>query len=239
MRKPPVMATVLTLVSIAILCGLGTWQVKRLHWKQGILHQLEIAESMNSTPLVTYTDIVARADEDDLKLIRNVSLRGRWLNDREVLLAPRTWQEKIGYHLLTPLALDGGGTVLVNRGWIPEDKKDPASRPETIVNASEVDVMGMLRHPERANIFVPRNAPEKNEWFRIDLAQIATARHIKNLAPLVLYAKLETGNPELPVKEALVWHPPNNHASYAFFWFSMAGILAVVYCFRFLRNKPA
>ncbi len=236
MRKPPVMATVLTLASIVILCGLGIWQVKRLHWKEGILHQLAVAESMSSAPLLTYNDVMARAGEDDLKLIRNVSLRGRWLNGSEVLIAPRTWQEKAGYHLLTPLALDGGGTVLVNRGWLPEDKKDPASRPETIVNTPEVDVMGMLRHPERANIFVPQNVPGENEWFRIDLAQIAAARHIEKLAPLVLYAKLETGNPDLPVKEALVWHPPNNHASYAFFWFSMAGILAVVYGLRFLKN---
>lgn len=239
MRKPPLLATVLTLASIIILCSLGTWQVQRLHWKQGILHALAVAETMNSTPLMSYDDIAARAAGDDnMKLIRYVSLHGRWLNEKEVLVAPRTWQEKAGYHLLTPLALDGGGVILVNRGWIPAEKKKPASRPETLA-ATEVDVMGMLRRPERANFFVPQNVPEKNEWYRIDPAQIAAARHIEKMTPLVFYAKLETGNPELPVKEALVWHPPNNHASYAFFWFSMVGILAVVYCFRFLRKRPA
>lgn len=229
-RRPPFWAGFFTLLGVCILCGLGTWQLQRLEWKTEILAALESAKQRSGVPLFLspqIDELSKAAHETDL--IRYVFVEGRWLHDKEIAIGPRTWNGKPGYHILTPLRLDDGGILLVNRGWVPQDKKDKASH----VNNS-ARIMGMLRRPPPPNPFTPANNPDKNDWYRIDLAQIAAARNLESLAPLVLYIHLDTDHPEWPMTEALEWKPPNDHLQYAVFWFAMAAILVVVFGLRFL-----
>jgi len=236
--KIPLLATFLTICGIIVLCSLGTWQLQRLEWKTGILNALEAAKQRSAAPTLTIEEIAAlAANPDDTALIRNVFLRGRWLHGKEIALGPRTWKGKTGFHILTPMELESGGVALVNRGWVPADKKDAAQRPESLVPAEDAMAMGILRRPGKASFFVPDNAPQSEQWYNIDLEQMAKARGFDSLAPLVLYASLDRGTAELPVKEALEWKPNNDHLAYALFWFTMAAAMAVIYYLRFFRFK--
>lgn len=238
--KLPLWATVFTLCAVLILCTLGVWQLQRLQWKTGLLAALETAEQRSAAPTLSFQDITElAASADDLALVRYVFIEGRWLHEKEIQLGPRTWQGKPGFHVLTPLQMEDGGTVLVNRGWVPLDKKRPADRPESLVSAENGFAMGLLRRPEPPSVFTPANRPESGEWYAIDLAQIAKARNLENLAPLVLYARLHGGSAPLPVTDALVWRPNNNHLGYALFWFSLACLLLIIYGLRFLRPERA
>lgn len=236
--KPPLWATVLTLCGFLVLCALGIWQVQRLQWKTEILQALQTAETISAAPDLSHEDIATlAANPDDLALIRYVFVHGRWRHDKEIAVGPRTWQGKPGFHIITPLQLEGGGTVLVNRGWVPLDKKLSASRPESLVPADQGLAMGLLRRPESPSVFTPANNPASEEWYRINPAQMAKARGLEDVAPLVLYARLDGGSASLPVKDALHWRPNNNHLGYALFWFTMAALLLVIFYLRFIR-KP-
>ncbi len=235
--KLPFWATTLTVLGIMFLCGLGYWQLQRLEWKTELLAALDAAKQKSAAPTLFYEQINNLAKTaDDTALIRYVFLEGRWLHDKEIAVGPRTWKGKPGYHILTPMALKGGGTALVNRGWVPIDKKLAAQRPESLPGPKKGMAMGLLRRPGKPSYFTPANNPQKDEWYFIDLQQMAEARDLKKLAPLVLYARLDRNKADLPVKEALEWRPNNNHRAYAIFWFTLAAALAVIYCLRFLKR---
>lgn len=234
-RRLPFWGTALTAAGMIVLCGLGTWQLQRLEWKEGLLAQLEAARTR---PPVNGGVLIADAPGTDLSY-RPAAIYGLYDNAHAFLVGPRTRGGEVGYHLMTPLQIaeDDGppATLLVNRGWVlamPEDKP-----------AGFMTVRGLLRPQERANMFVPPNNPQANEWFSIDLKQLAAEKQLQNLLPYILYAEgEEPADPVMSVGAA--YHPPggpalpNNHKHYAFFWFSMAGVLAVIYALRFLR-KPA
>lgn len=231
--KLPVWGTILTAAAIIILCGLGTWQLQRLAWKENLLAQL--AGAATQPPV---TNAVLIADESGVDFAyRPAAIYGLYDNANAILVGPRTRDGEVGYHLLTPLQIaeDDGphATLLVNRGWV---LAMPADRPTGFMT-----VRGLLRLPERANMFVPPNDPAKNEWFSIDPAQLATEKNLQNLLPYILYAEgEEPADPVMSVGAA--YHAPggpslpNNHRQYALFWFAMAGVLVVIYALRFLRR---
>lgn len=225
--RPPFWATILTLAGIAGLLALGTWQVKRLYWKQDILSRLAQAYESGDLPRYSYRDLQETSE------LTRVRVRGAYDHSNEILIQPRTWQGQAGYHVVTPLELGGADFLLVNRGWIPQDRRAQASRPESLTEGP-VEVTGLLRVPDKGNPFTPANRPAENIWFSISPAQLAAKAG--PVLPLILYADAETGNPPLPVREALRWQPPNNHAGYALFWYSMALVLAVIYYLRFIRK---
>lgn len=226
MNRPPVVASILTVCAIAVLCSLGAWQIKRLHWKEDIIAQMVQARSADPRD-VPYAEI----DGNGPLYVR---LQGRYEKIIAFALAPRTYEGRSGYHLLAPFALRDGGHVIVNRGWVP-DGEDPLT---VAPPPGDAVVTGFLRRPERPNIFVPANDPDNNIWFSVDLSQMAVAAGVTVVAPLVLY--VESENPESeslqPVRAALQWSPRNDHFQYALFWFGMAVVLAVIYYLRFLKE---
>lgn len=231
----PVWATLFTVAAIVVLCGLGTWQLQRLEWKREMIATLDREAKKDPLQTMLAYDALQKGAEIDLK---RGGVRGRFLHTREIALGPRTWNGEAGYHIFTPFELEGGGTVLINRGWVPLALKNPYSRPESLIGG-DMEIGGTFHLPEVPNPFVPGNRPEKEEWYRLDLAQIAKARGLEKLAPVVLYAEVAPQAGEYPVMEATRWHPRNQHLAYAFFWFSMAGVLAVVYGVRFFRTPKA
>lgn len=230
MRRPPLMATVATLICIALLCGLGTWQVKRLHWKEGLLAQLDSVYRDKNPPILDYNGLLRQARAGDE--FTAARLKGRFTG-KPLLLGVRTWQGNPGYHMIAALDIPGGA-VLVNRGWVPDGAPPPA------LPRGTVTVRGVLHRPGHDNPFVPQNNPAAGEWYRWNLAQMAHATGVPQLAPVVMYEQDESGKTaDTPVTAALRWDLPNNHRGYAIFWFSMAGALAVIYFLRFVKAKPA
>lgn len=211
----PVWATLFTIMGVLVLCTLGTWQVQRLHWKENILTRLQSAYDNPNPPFMRVEDIetLSRVDYPYAR----VRLRGEYAATA-FRIGPRMKDGKPGYHLYMPLLLKTGGAVLVNRGWLAQDAAPPAAE-------GPVAVTGLLRPVTPLNTFSARNDPAADKWYRLDIEEMKTAAALPVLAPLVLD------------EDTLRWLPPNNHLYYAFFWFSMAVALIVIYGLRFFYRQ--
>jgi surfeit locus 1 family protein len=215
--------TIAAALAFATLIGLGYWQLERRAEKQA--ERIRIEQRL-SAPLVGAGDLKgAPADLD----YRRVRLDGRFLHGAEMHLVGRARKAGVGVGILTPFAYEGG-MVLVDRGWVPADRRSPELRqpgnPEGMVR-----VEGALRLPARPGRFTPDNQPGTNEWFWPDLAAMARQAGLDPAAVLglVLVAGPAANPGGLPVGAALKPDLADNHLQYALTWFALALILAVMY----------
>lgn len=233
LRKPPLWASVFTVLGVLILCSLGVWQIKRLHWKETLLQKIDAVEQIDAlaNPL-TLEDLTAAAGRHEPYLRGNV--RGRYRAEKYLRSSPQPLDGKPGNHLYMPLQLETGGYVLVNRGWVPAGPLD-IETPDQLVT-----VAGLFKEPAKGNIFTPPNIPAQRAWYRMDLAQIAAVQGLDQLAPYVLYAESAVDEDVLPKPVDIRIAINNNHLAYAIFWFAMAGVLIVIYVLRFIvRERKA
>ena len=226
MRKPPLIATLLTLVSVIILCSLGTWQIKRLAWKTEIIDNLNAAYK-NQTDPQTFTPQSLNEQQFAYGTVTGIARP-----DKAILLGPRTFNKKIGHHLIIPIIKDNK-TYLINLGWTAHPLD---TLPIRHIKNKSFTVTGLARAPEW-NSFTPENRPDQNLWYKPDIAEIATIKNLPNPAPYIIYAdhinyKLDA---QFPKHER--WHPKNDHAGYATFWFSMALALLAIFYLRFMHTK--
>jgi surfeit locus 1 family protein len=222
---------ILTVIGIAILIGFGIWQLERLSWKEALIAQVEARTKAPAAPLPSENQWSKINTADDE--YRRVTLQGNFRHDRETLVYtvqsenPRGFSGP-GYFVMTPLELASGASVIVNRGFVPLDKKDPATRRAGQVEGT-VTVTGLLRMPDEANFFAPGNDSAKDTWYRRDPSEIARARKIERAAPFTVDAD-STPNPGgLPQGGATRVSFPNNHLQYVVTWFGLAFSLAAVF----------
>jgi surfeit locus 1 family protein len=234
-RSIPVWATILTIAGFTVLCALGTWQVQRLSWKTSLIRELKAAERSYEDNEIAKPDFL-RAMAGEKPFVFGY-VDGVYQHEKEIAIGPRTRLGISGYHIITPFVMNDGSVLLVNRGWVPEDKLDRNTRRDALTKG-RTKVYGMAQKPEKPNMFVPRNDPEDDQWFSLDFAEIAQARdlHQADMVPYVFYAKrLNPAAQVFPIPHDKDWSPPNNHLAYACFWFSMAGLFLIVYFIRFFR----
>jgi surfeit locus 1 family protein len=156
----------------------------------------------------------ARADE-----YRRVIATGDWLEDRSVLVLAVT-ELGGGYWVMTPLARDDGTTVLVNRGFVPADGRDPASwRPQ---GPGPVTATGLLRMSQPGGAFLRANDPASSRWFSRDVAAIAASLGLAEVAPYFIDAERAPGESGLPIAGLTVIAFSNNHLVYALTWGALA-----------------
>jgi surfeit locus 1 family protein len=143
-----------------------------------------------------------------------------------------------GFFVLTPLETEAGWTVIVNRGFVPEARKEAAIRAEGQIEG-RVEVAGLLRPPQGRNAFTPADDPDDNIWFTRDPAAIGEELGLSsNLAPYYIDAFLD---PDLPGglpqggETELVFS--NNHLQYAITWYGLALALAVIVALRLRAGR--
>lgn len=222
-----------TLVGVAGLLGLGLWQLERLEWKEGLIARVEARATAEPQPLpIDWAHTNAARDE-----YRRVRLTGHFLHDRETLTQAVT-ERGGGYWVLTPLVTPEA-TVLVNRGFVPPERRDPATRAEGQV-AGEVTVTGLLRMSEPGGGFLRENDPAADRWYSRDVAAIAAARGLERVAPWFVDADATPVPGGWPLGGLTVLRFANNHLSYALTWFALAAGLAgvAVYAIRFGLGRP-
>ena len=227
--KPLFWPTLFTLPAILVLAGLGFWQLERRVEKRALLD--EVAARMAAPIADLPADI---ADPEALKF-RPVRASGVFLHDKEIhLLAPDP-NGRSGYQIITPLRRDDGSYVLVNRGWVPQENRDAATRLAGQVEG-KVTIAGLARPAWPRRLFVPENVPEKNFWFFGDLDAMAKAAGLTNYAPVFLEADA-TPNPDgLPIGGQTRITFPNDHLQYAITWFGLGAALIVIY-FLYHRSR--
>lgn len=233
------------LVVLAVLLALGTWQVRRLAWKDDLIRQ--IGERARIEPPAA---LPARAEwphwSPEADEFRRVRVAGTFLHDRETRvhgLAPgaRPGEPLQGYYVLTPLRLADGATVIVNRGFVPTELADPGRRAAGQV-AGEATVTGILRASEARGLFVPEDDPARDSWFTRDVPGIARARGLSDVAPFLVEADATPNSGGWPRGGQLRLDLPNNHLQYAFTWYGLAVCLVGVFgafAWRRLRGDAA
>lgn len=204
-----------------VLVGLGTWQVERRAWKLDLIARTEARVHALPTEAPGRAGWAAVGPDD---AYRHVRLSGRFLNDRETLVQAVT-DYGAGFWVLTPLRRDDGTLVLVNRGFVPGSRKDPASREAGQVSGP-VTVTGLLRLTEPGGAFLRSNDPAADRWYSRDVAAIAAARGLAEAAPYFVDADATPNPGGLPIGGLTVVAFPNNHLVYAITWYGLAAMLA-------------
>ncbi|NTU79757.1 MAG: SURF1 family protein [Chloroflexales bacterium] len=218
------------LLIFATLVGLGFWQLARLGERRAVnAERLAILDQNPTTLTGQEASPAALAG-------RKVRLSGAYLNDESVVLRGQKSDSGVdGVHLVTPLRLAGGDTaVLVDRGWLPANQRDPAALAAYAV-PREVTVEGIARAPQvrpaspLAPIDVPMPGASRIEaWVRVDVAAIQ--RQVSApLLPLFVEALPAEGAPPLPRPADPRRLDEGPHLGYALQWFTFAAIIAVGY----------
>jgi surfeit locus 1 family protein len=218
--RPRLWPTIIALVMLAILIGLGTWQLERRAWKTELL--ATIAERMNAAPV----ELPGAIDDPKAWLFRNVQVTGHFANDRALDLYGRTFDGKAGVHLLVPLIRDDGGAILIDRGFVPFSHDNALADFATV--DGRLTVTGVARAPEPGGLFLPSSNPARNIWYAVDLPAMSTATG-STLAPLYIAARPSGGVWPAATGGTEGTGIRNEHLNYAIFWFSMAAALAVIY----------
>jgi surfeit locus 1 family protein len=223
----------LTLIVFAALVSLGNWQVRRLAWKEDLIARAterpkEPAQDLPPASAWAGLDI---ADSE----YRPYRLSGRFLHDKEALVFTSLSEPKgryggPGFWVVTPFALPGGGTVLVNRGFAPQGRERPANRGETLSDAPTT-VVGLLRPDDTPNMFTPADRPDLNVFYARHIAAISAAKGLPApVAPFTIdLLAPETPPGGLPQAGETLFAFPNNHLQYAITWYGLAVVLLAVF----------
>jgi surfeit locus 1 family protein len=231
-------ATVFALVGIVILCGLGVWQLDRKVWKEDLIARLNAR--LSHAP----QDLPPRAGwpqlHQDGEEFRRVAFPAEFLDGEEALVytagSPlRPDVKGPGYWVFAPARLAGGSIVLVNRGFVPPERKDPTERAEGTPHGV-VDVVGVMRWPEARGAFTPADDPKKNIWFLRDSKSIADFKKWATVAPFYIDQEGPVPAGGWPKPGQLEVRLPDDHLQYAITWFGLALALAGVYVVWLARH---
>jgi surfeit locus 1 family protein len=227
-------------IAFAILVGLGTWQMARLSWKEGLIRA--IAERSTAPPVNAPAEGEWAGLTKDEVEYRRVTLEGSFLHADEARVftdLPRTKgpARGIGYWVLTPLVQADGSVVIVNRGFVPIGRAEPASRREGQLEGP-VKVTGLIRWAEERNLFTPSDDPASGRWFTRDPAAIAAAMGIRRVAPFTVDAEASApgGLPQGGETRLVL---SNRHLEYALTWYGLALGLVIVTVAYLVRGRGA
>lgn len=232
--------------------ALGVWQIERRAWKLDLIAKVEARVHAAPTGLP--------ADLGGDVAYRRVRVSGRLLNDRETYVQAVT-ERGPGWWVLTPLlihqphpgedrgpvgkaavgltdvahlgpGLRRGAVVLVNRGFVPQERKDPRTR----TAPADVTITGLIRTTEPGGAFLRSNDPANDRWFSRDVTAIAARRGLAHAAPVFIDADATANPGGYPVGGLTVIAFHNNHLMYAVTWFGLCA-LSLAGTWLILRTK--
>ena len=202
---------------ILTLLSLGFWQIYRLNWKLELIEQIE--NSLKNDP-VELSNI-------EKKNYLRIKTSGDIDFDKQIYLYNLNDAGKPGFEVINPIKI-GDENYLVNRGWIPFEKKD---LPE-INLIDQNQIVGTLMLQTKPSTFKPENDIEKNYWFTLDREDILKFTG-RNFSEYVIYLNADYKIPKPRVITAKI---SNNHKKYAITWFSMAISILLIYLYFRKKN---
>ena len=209
-------------ISLVILLALGTWQVERLQWKEALIAS---AEQRIHEPPLPLSEMERLYETEGSVEYRPVAISGTFMHQGERHFLA-THEGAAGYYIYTPLMLEDGRFVLVNRGFVPYEKKEPATRIEGQVDGP-VSITGLARDPlsVKPGFFLPDNDIAKNIFYWKDwtaMAESAGLPDLDEVVPFVVDAGSAPNPGGLPVGGVTIIDFPNNHLQYAVTWYGLA-----------------
>jgi surfeit locus 1 family protein len=226
-RRFPWAALFFATLGFVLLAGLGTWQILRLHQKEGLIARIDERAHSAPLPLARIEDLFAVAGDIDYW---PVEARGTFDHGKERHFLA-THDGAAGFFVYTPLILADGRSVFVNRGFVPYERKEAATRPEGQVEGV-VAITGLARNAliEKPSSLVPDNDPLKNVFYWKDRIAMATSAGLDpdKMLPFFIDAGPAPNPGGLPVGGVTIVDLPNNHLQYALTWYGLAAALACV-----------
>lgn len=216
--RRPIGLAALLLVAIAMFVGLGVWQIQRMHWKHALIARVDAR--VHAAPVALPQD--GRLGPD-LEYLR-VRVSGVYDGPATSLVRAAT-ERGTGYWTMTPLRLEDGRLLWINRGFVPAGTTRAAAGASA--PAGRVSVVGLLRSPEPKGSILQSNAPQDDRWYSRDVVALALKRGLGAVAPAFVDAQVEQAvvtSPLRPVPGLTQIHFPDSHLSYALTWFAMAAL---------------
>jgi surfeit locus 1 family protein len=218
------------------LIALGTWQVQRLYWKEALLAAIEQRSTAPPVDLQVIEESLAAGKPIDYQA---ALASGRFLNDKERHFFA-TFEGQSGYYVYTPLELADGRLLFVNRGFVPYDRKEPSTRPQSLVEGQQtITGLARARLEEKPSFMVPDNDEAANIFYWKDLDRMAASAGLPadQLLPFFLDADATPVDGGLPRGGVTVINLPNSHLQYAITWYGLALALLGVALFGWLKRK--
>ena len=201
---------------IFVFIGLGTWQIIRLNWKNNLI--LEIENSLKNPPV----ELAQSKKENFLKIKTSGSIDF----DKQIYLYNLNESGTPGFEVINPIVI-GDENYLINRGWIPFEKKGT----QEINEFDQKNIIGTLKLQGRKNIFKPDNDLDENYWFSLNREDILKFTG-KNFSKYIIYLD---GNYQFPKPKKITANISNNHQKSAITWFSLA--LSILLLYLYFRKK--
>lgn len=233
-RRSVLLPALFTLVVVAVLIGLGSWQIERKVWKEALIATLDRRLSAPPTalpPREHWPDLRQAEDE-----FRRLTFTASFLPGQEARVytsgsALRPDVSGPGYWIFAPARRPDGSVVVVDRGFLPEGTREPAGQ-----STRPVELIGALRWPEEPGLFTPKADRAHNLWFARDHRAIAAVKGWGEVAPF--FVDLESPVPPggLPRPGPLTVNLRNEHLQYAITWFGLAVVVAGGFLF-WLRSQ--
>ncbi len=216
-RRRLLWPAVMTFAMLTVLLSLGTWQIRRLHWKQDIMARIALAEASNPIPLPPEPNQYGK-----------VVVEGRLRGDLAVLYGAEVRETptgpKMGGHLIVPMEREGKPLLLVDRGWVPLAPTAPLDLP-----AESVRLTGFVHPPDAAGWFSAHDNVAERHFYTLDPAAIAAALHLPDTSPFILVALGDAPALRWPDPARHLPRPSNNHLAYVVTWYGLAGALIVIF----------
>jgi len=227
---------VLLPIALAVLISLGTWQVKRLYWKENLLASIEQRSHAEPADVSAIEAAIGAGEAIDYRTAR---ASGQYLNDKERHFFA-TFDGRSGFYVYTPLELSDGRYLFVNRGFVPYDRKEASTRPQSLI-AGDQQITGLARAKltEKPSSMVPENDEAGNIFYWKDLDRMAASVGLPEdkVLPFFLDADSTPVPGSLPMGGVTFINLPNSHLQYAITWYGLALALAGVSVFAWLKRK--
>ena len=201
---------------ILVFISLGSWQIIRLNWKNNLI--LEIENSLKKPPV----QLNHSSTENYLK----IKTSGIIDFEKQIYLYNLNDNGTPGFEVINPILIDKEN-YLINRGWIPFEKKDT----DEINFFDENNITGTLKLQGRKNIFKPDNDIKKNYWFSLNREDILKFTG-KEFSKYIIYLD---GKYQFPKPKRITANISNNHKKYAITWFSLA--ISILFLYLYFRKK--
>ena len=214
--------TIAATILFAFLIGLGVWQLQRLQWKLALIDEVNRNLTAEPLPLDRILALGSKAE------YRRVALAGRFDNAKEAYVYGIGLEGAPVFHVVVPFTTDDGRTLLIDRGVVPRDLRDPTTRPRGIVSG-ETRVVGVWRSGDTGGAFTPPPEPDKRIWFARDTTAIAKRLGVTLAAPALIEADATPNPGGWPKGGQTVVTFRNEHLQYAITWFLMAAGLLGIY----------
>jgi surfeit locus 1 family protein len=208
--------SVFVIFFILVFISLGSWQIIRLNWKNNLI--LEIETSLKNPPV--------ELSEANISNYLKIKTSGSIDFEKQIYLYNLNEKGTPGFEVINPLIIDNKN-YLINRGWIPFEKKDS----EEIYEFDESNIIGTIKSQGKKNIFKPDNDIKENYWFSLDRDDIKEFTG-KEFSKYVIYLD---GNYQFPKPKKITSNISNNHKKYAITWFSLA--ISILLLYLYFRRK--